>query len=53
MHRTLKEATVKRDHDEMHEQRKAHLSDPLNAYSVSKELKMLKGSTPYLYMMQC
>lgn len=53
MNRTLKEATVKRDYYETHEQLKAHLCDFLNAYNFAKRLKSLKGLTPYQYIIQC
>ena len=43
MHRTLKEATAKRDHDQTHEELKAHLRDFLHAYNDAKRLKSLKG----------
>jgi len=45
MNRTLKDATVKRYHDETHKQLKAHLQLFQNAYNYAKRLKTLKGLT--------
>ena len=50
MNRTIKEATVKRDHDESHDQLESHLSDFINAYNYGRRLKTLKGLTPYEYI---
>jgi len=47
MNRTLKDATVKRCHYEIHEQLKTHLQLFLGACSHAKRLKTLKGLTPY------
>ena len=47
MNRTLKEATVKRFHDDTHDQLRRHLADFVNAYNFGRRLKTLKGLTPY------
>jgi len=47
MNRTLKEATVKRDHYETRAQLRAHLDDFLAAYTFAKGLKTLRGLTPH------
>jgi hypothetical protein len=52
-HRTLKEATVKRDDYEHHQQLKEHLDNFLNAYNVARRLKPLQGLTPYEYSIKC
>jgi transposase InsO family protein len=53
MNRTLKEATVKRYHDETHDQLKEHLAQFLAAYNCAKRLKMLRGLTPYEDISKC
>jgi len=53
MNRTLKEATVKKYHYEMHKHLKEHLYNFLNAYNFAKRLKTLKGLTPYEYIIKC
>jgi hypothetical protein len=45
-HRTLKEATVKRDDDEQQQPLKAQLDNVLKADNVAKRLKTLQGLTP-------
>lgn len=52
INRTLKEATVKRYHYENHAQLREHLNNFLNAYNFAKRLKILKGLTPYEYIIQ-
>ena len=50
MNRTLKEAMVRRYHDETHVQLRESLADFVTAYNYArrlKALKALKGSTPY------
>ena len=47
MNRTIKEATVKRDHDTTHEQWKAHRHSFLMASNFARRLKTLKGLSPY------
>jgi Integrase core domain len=47
MNRTLKEATVRRYHDETHQQLEDHLAAFLGAYNFAKRLKTLQGLTPY------
>jgi hypothetical protein len=53
MNRTLKEATVKKYHDQTDQHRKAHLQAFLMAYNLAKRLKTLRGLTPYGYICQC
>jgi transposase InsO family protein len=51
MNRPLKEATVKRDYDQMHEPLKAHLQTFRMAYNFARRLKTLKGlTTPYEFI---
>lgn len=52
MNRTLKAATVKRDHYDTHQELKEHLYNFLNAYNFAKRLKPLQGLTPYEYIIQ-
>jgi hypothetical protein len=47
MHRTLKEATVRRYHYETHRQLREHLGAFLDAYNFAKRLKTLRGLTPF------
>lgn len=47
MNRTIKEATVKRYHDDSHQQLQAHLHDFINAYNYGRRLKTL---TPFEYI---
>ena len=50
MNRTIKEATVKRFHDETHDQLERHLSDFLDADNYARRLKTLSGLTPYEFI---
>ena len=50
MNRTIKDATVRRDHDERHDQLRPHLSDFVTAYNFARRLKTLKGLTPYEFI---
>ena len=47
MNRTLKEATVRRDHYDSHDQLRQHLATFLDAYNFAERLKTLKGLTPF------
>lgn len=47
MNRTIKHATVKRSHDDSHDQLRMHLTDFLAAYNFARRLKTLSGLTPY------
>ena len=47
MNRTLKDATVKRDHYESHDELRARLQLFLDAYNHARRLKALRGLTPY------
>ena len=54
MNRTIKEAPVKRFYYETHKQLKEHLNLFLRAYNFARRLlKMLKGLTPYEYIVKC
>jgi transposase InsO family protein len=53
MNRTLKEATVKTYYYETHDHLKEHLHAFLMAYNFAKQLKTLKGLTPYEYICKC
>ena len=50
MNRTIKDAAVKRSHDETHEQLRAHLQAFVDAYNFACRLKTLRGLTPYEYI---
>ena len=50
MHRTIKDATVKRYNYGTHDQLRAHLADFLAAYNLARRLKTLNGLTPYEYL---
>jgi transposase InsO family protein len=52
MNRTIKEATVKRYHYDLHEQLQQHLTDFINAYNFGRRLKTLKGLTPYEFIVK-
>jgi len=47
MNRTIKEATVQRDHDQTTDELNAHLQAFLLAYTHAKRLKTLHGLTPH------
>ena len=47
MNRTIKDAAVKRSHDETHDQPRAHLQAFVDAYNVARRLKTLRGLTLY------
>jgi hypothetical protein len=53
MNRTIKEATVKRDHYESHDQLETRLADFIDAYNYARRLKILKGLTPYEFICKC
>ena len=50
MNRTIKEATVKRYHDDSHDQLRGHLADFLDAYDFARRLKTSSGLAPYEYV---
>jgi len=47
MNRTIKEATVKRFHDETHDLLRTHLTDFVSPYNFARRPKTLEGLTPY------
>jgi hypothetical protein len=47
MNRTIKDATVRRFHDDNHDQLRTHLADFLAADNFARRLKTLGGLTPY------
>jgi transposase len=47
MNRTITDATVRRYHDESHDQLRQHLAAFVRAYNFGRRLKTLKGLTPY------
>ena len=47
MNRTLKEATVKRYHQDTHDQLRRRLDDFVAACNFARRLKTLKGPTPF------
>jgi len=53
MHRTIKDATVKRYHYDDHDQLRAHLRNFVDAYNFARRLKTLKGLTPYEFICKC
>ncbi len=50
MNRTIKDATVKRFHDDDHDQLRRHLQDFIEACNFGRRLKTLKGLTPYEFI---
>ncbi|EAQ36845.1 integrase, catalytic region [Nitrobacter sp. Nb-311A] len=50
MNRTIKEATVKRFHDDSHDQSRRRLRDFIDADNFGRRLKTLKGLTPYEFI---
>jgi len=50
MSRTIKEATVQRYHYIDHQQLRRHLDDFVAAYNFGRQLKTLKGLTPYEFI---
>ncbi|MBW8300562.1 MAG: integrase core domain-containing protein [Hydrogenophaga sp.] len=50
MNRTIREATVKRYHDDSQDQLAAHLHDVVDAYYYCRRLKTLRSLTPYEYI---
>ena len=46
MNRTIKDATVKHFHDEVHDQLRSQLTDFINAYDFGRRLKTIKALTP-------
>lgn len=50
MNRTIKEATVRRYHDDSHDQLRRHLGDFVNAYNFGRRRKTLRGFTPYEFI---
>ncbi|KFA11420.1 integrase [Xanthomonas vasicola pv. musacearum NCPPB 2005] len=50
MNRTIKEATVKRFHDDDHVQLQQHLANFIDAYNYGRRLKALQGLTPYEFI---
>lgn len=53
MNRTTKEATVKRYHDDSHEQLRRHIDDFVTACNFGRRLKTLKGLTPHEFVCKC
>lgn len=51
MNRTIKEATVQRNHYNTREQLNAHLIEFIAAYNFARHLKTLNGLTPYEYIL--
>ncbi len=50
INRTIKDATVKRYHDDNHDQLRTHSADFMAAYNFARGLKTLNGLTPYEYI---
>jgi hypothetical protein len=50
MNKTIKEATVKRYYYSSHDQLREHLKTFIDAYNFAKQLKTLKGLTPYEFI---
>ena len=47
MNRTIREAIVKRFHDDTQDQRRMHRADFMTAHSFARRLKTLGALTPY------
>ena len=50
MNRTIKDATVKRYHDDSHDPLRQHLQLFIDAYNHGRRLKTLRGLTPSEYV---
>jgi hypothetical protein len=50
MNRTLKDATMRRYHDDVHDQLRAHLQPILDGYNYARRLKTLRDLTPYEFI---
>lgn len=50
MNRTIKDATVKRFHDDSHDQLRTPLADFFAVYNFARRLETLNGLTPYEYI---
>ena len=50
MNRTIKDATIKRFHNDSHDQLRRHLRDFIDAYNFGRRLKTLNGLTPYEFI---
>ncbi len=50
INRTIKDATVKRYHDDNHDQLRTHPADFMAACNFARGLKTLNGLTPYEYI---
>ena len=50
MNRTIKDATVKRSHNDNHEQLRVHLADFIAAHNFARRRTTLRGLTPYEYI---
>ena len=50
MNRTIKEAIVKRNHYDSHDQLRQHLADFIAAYNYARRLKTLRDLTPYEFI---
>lgn len=53
MNRTIKEATVQRNHYDRHDQLEAHLADFINAYNYARRLKTPEGPLALRIHLQC
>lgn len=53
MNRTIKEATVQREHYDSRNQLRTHLSDFIAAYNFAKRLKTLGNLTVYGFICKC
>lgn len=53
MNQTIKEATIKRFHDDDHSQFETHLALFVAAYNFGRRLKTLRGLTPYEFICKC
>ena len=52
MNRTIKDATVKRDHYASHDELRQHLQLFVEAYNYGRRLKTLRSLTPYEFICQ-
>jgi hypothetical protein len=53
VHRTIKEATVRRRHYDDHDKLERHLGDFIAAYNSAGALKTLKDLKPYEFICKC
>lgn len=52
MNRTIKDATAEREHYASHDELRLHLQVSMEAFNYGRQLKTLRGLTPYEFICQ-